>query len=149
VIACKQPDRDALTRALAEVRLPTGGGLVDTLNVSVNGSAIVLSRFALTRHSNAEPALTRGVQYIAVYSHATEWPHYKKLFEVLDRMPSGPEGPLTPNGPPFFSGNLESLGDSLARLQRASIVSNDTGPAIHETVRYEFARPDAGNGHYE
>ena len=141
VIACKRADRTALDTALAQVRGPLGPGLVDTLNVSVNGNILVLSRLNLTRGANTTAIMPSNARYIAVYNHAGEWPHYKKLFGILDRTPSGAEGPLTPNGPPFFSGNLESIGDSLPRLQKASIVSSDTGAAIHEIVKYEFARP--------
>lgn len=140
VIACKQADRDALDRALAQVRRPLGPGLVDPLNVSVNGNIVILSRLNLAQSPNPTTAVPANARYVAVYNHAAEWPHYKKLFGILDRTPSGPEGPLTPNGPSFFSGNLESIGDSLPRLQKASIFSTDTGAVVHETVSYEFVR---------
>lgn len=141
VIVCKQPDGDALSRALAQVRTPLGPGLVDGLNVSVNGNTVVLSRMNLAPSTNALIPMTPNARYIAVYNRSAEWPRYKKLFGILDRTPSGAEGPATPNGPPFFSGNLQSLGDSLPRLQKASIFSTDTGAVIHETLNYEFARP--------
>lgn len=141
VIVCKQPDFDALNRALAQVRRPLGPGLIDALNVSINGTTIVLSRLNLAQNSIATTTLPPNIRYVAVYNHAAEWPRYKKLFGILDRMPSGPEGTMTPNGPPFFSANLESLGDSLSRLEKASILSTDTGAVIHETVRYEFTGP--------
>jgi hypothetical protein len=140
VIACKQPDREALNRALAAVRAPLGPGMVDSLRVSVDGNIIVLSRFNLTR-SSMTTNLPANIQYIAVYNHAAEWPRYKKLFAILDRTPSGAEGPMTPNGPPFFSGNLESIGESLPRLQKASIYSSTSGTVLHETVKYDLARP--------
>ncbi len=141
VVICKRPDRDALNRALAQVRRPLGPGLIDSLMISANGNAIVLSRINLRQNPTAATIVPANTQYAAVYNHAEEWPRYKKLFAILDRTPSGPEGPMTPNGPPFFSRNLESLGDSLPRLQKASIFSSDTGTVVHETVSYAFARP--------
>ena len=140
VIACNHPNRNALDRALAQVRRPLGPGLVDPLTVSVNGNTIVITRLNLSQTANAI-AVPANVQYLARYNHAAEWPNYKKLFGILDRTPSGPEGPSTPNGPPFFSGNIESLGDTLSGLRKASIISTDTGAAIHETVIYEWAQP--------
>jgi hypothetical protein len=141
VIACQQPDGEALNRALTQVRRPLGPGLIDPVNVALNGNIIVLSRLDLRPNTSTAIAVPGNTTYIAVYNHAAEWPRYKKLFGILDRTPSGPEGPMTPNGAPFFSGNLESLGDCLPRLQKASIFSRDTGAVVHETLSYEFARP--------
>lgn len=140
VIVCKKPNRGALDRALAQVRGPLGSGLIDPLHVSVNGNIIVLSRLNL-ESASAPTSIPARTRYIAVYNHAAEWPHYNRLFEIIDRTPSGPEGPFTPGGKLFFSGNIESLADSLLRLQRASITATDSGAVVHETVRYEFARP--------
>ena len=141
VIVCKQPDRDALDRALAQVRGPLGHGLLDALHVSANANTIVLSRLNLTRAPSGSMTFPAKTRYVAVYNHAAEWPHYRKLFGVVDRTPNGPEATLTPNRPPFFSGNLESIGDSLPRLQKASIISVDNGAVVHETVKYDFERP--------
>lgn len=141
VIVCKQPDRAALDRALAQVSGPLGSGILDALHVEFEGNTILLTRLNLSRGSNTTAAVPSDATYVAVYNHAGEWPRYKKLFAILDRTPTGPEAPASPNSPPFFSANVQSLGDSLPRLQKASIFSADRGAVIHETVKYQLARP--------
>ena len=65
------------------------------------------------------------------YEHAAEWPHYKRLFDVIDHKTGG--------APAFFSGNLRSLGDSLYRLKAVSMTTQEEGIVTRDTVHYEFA----------
>ena len=77
------------------------------------------------------PAVVSGEVYAAGYEHAAEWPRYKRLFGVIDRK-SG-------DAPAFFSGNLRSLGDSLYRLRRVAMTTQEQGAVTRDTVDYEFA----------
>ncbi|MBV9084580.1 MAG: hypothetical protein JOZ62_18045 [Acidobacteriaceae bacterium] len=134
VAVCKQPDRNRIERALAQTAGISQRASLDPLQVSLSGHAVMVSRLQLTPGQHAP--LPQDVTYVAVYNHGAEWPHYKKLFAIVDRTPGSPEAPETPA---FFSANVRSLGDSLSRLERASILSADGGTAVHETVRYELA----------
>jgi hypothetical protein len=70
-----------------------------------------------------------------------EWPRYKKLFQVIDTHAASPEMQVSNSVPAFFSNNLRSLGDTLAGLRSASIVTADSGgEVVHETVRYEMGK---------
>ena len=140
VLLCQKPDRTALDQSLAQVSNGLQTGSLDPLTISVQGRVVTLSRVPLTR---ADPGirLDSGATYLALYDHRSEWPRYKKLFGVLDQSVGATQPGFSPNTPAFFSGNLESLGDSLSRLQRASVVSSDTATTIRETVRYQLSRP--------
>lgn len=142
VLMCKQPDRAALDRALAEVSGPLNVGSIDPLHVSVDGNVVLLTRLDLARGSSLVADFPADTTYAAIYNHSLEWPHYKKLFAILDR--NGPNelgGTVAATSPAFFSGNLASIGDSLARLQKASIFSADNGAIIRETERYQLSPP--------
>ncbi len=53
-----------------------------------------------------------------------------------------PQMPVTeePSGgePPYFSGNLASLGRTLKRVDAATIVIHDTGSMLRESVVYKL-----------
>lgn len=139
-ILCKQPDRAALDEALVKTPALMREDL-DPLQVSISGQAVILTRVDLAR-STAASSLPAGATYTAVYNHRAEWPHYKKLFGVIDTHAASPEMAVSNSAPPFFSGDLESLGDILSRLRSASIVTADPGgETVQETVRYQFTRP--------
>ncbi len=139
VVICKQPARAALDQALA--RLPAiQTGALDPLQASVEGNALVLGRLALPRAATAA-SIAQDVTYTAVYNHRAEWLHYKKLFDVLNTHAASPEMPMSNSAPAFFSGNIQSLGDTLSRLRSASIVSADRGAVVNETVRYQYPHP--------
>ncbi len=140
VVVCKHPDSAALDKALAQSSSITQTGSLDPLHVSVEGNALVLTRIELSRKTESR-AVPADATYTAVYNHALEWPHYTNLFAILDRSAGNPEMQASPETPPFFSGNLQSVGETLSRLRRASIVSADKGPLVREAVRYELAQP--------
>ena len=139
VIICKQPERAALDRAMAQVSNLMQTGTLDALRVSIEGNAIILTRMDLARGA-PNGAVANDATYVAVYSHSAEWPHYRKLFEILDRTAANPEMTVSANTPAFFSGNLQSIGESLSRLRRISITTADRGALLRETVRYEWAQ---------
>lgn len=128
-LACAKPDQTALKKALeTSVSLMKTGSL-DPLKISAENGVLMLSRLGEHTAQKA-PALLKGETYLANYEHASEWPHYKRLFGVID--------PKTEQSPAFFSNNLSSLGDSLYRLRRVSMMTQDEGAVTRDTVRYEF-----------
>jgi hypothetical protein len=139
VVICRKPDQSLLDKAMAQISgLQTG--TLDPLRVSISGQAVILARMDLPRSANP-PSIARDVVYTAVYDHAVEWPRYKKLFQVIDTHAASPEMQVSNSVPPFFSNNLRSLGDTLAGLRSASIVTADSGgEVVHETVRYEMGK---------
>jgi hypothetical protein len=139
VLECVHPQRAALDTALAAMTTISQTGTLDPLRISVSDRIIVLSRLDLAPVSGS--TIDRQVTYAAAYSHASEWPYYRKLFDLIDRRPISSEMQAPQAEPPFFSGNLRSLGDTISGLQRASISSRDEGPQLRETVRYEVAMP--------
>jgi hypothetical protein len=137
VLRCGHADRAALDAALKQAASVIQTGSLDPLAVSVSGDTVVIGR--LPQQSRTTVSLLPGATYAAGYNHASEFPHYKKLFGLLDRptatQDAGEAASL------FFSGNLHSLGDSLYRLSSVSLQARDTGDVIHETVRYELTAP--------
>jgi hypothetical protein len=140
VIICKQPDIETLKNVLAQIStvLQTGG--LDPLRLSVEGNAILVTRMDL-RPVASLSTVSADVTYAAVYQRALDWPQYTKLFGLIDRTPSSPETQQSQSAPPFFSRNLQSLGESWSRLQRVSIVSEERSGSVHETLRYEVSPP--------
>jgi hypothetical protein len=135
-IACARADADAVERALHNLlgAAVESGGL-DPLTVRVEGNVLVIGRGAgLIGNVNAQSQAT-PVTYAAGYNHAAEWPKYTRLFRLID----GPAGGVRAQGQPaFFANNIQSLGDALSRLQRASLKRTDNGNGIAETVVYEM-----------
>ncbi|MGC2659646.1 MAG: hypothetical protein WA324_16935 [Bryobacteraceae bacterium] len=135
LIACAHADATAAQTALRDMlgaALESGG--LDPLIVRVQGNVLELMRGqGLIGPSSAQAPSTTEI-YAAGYNHAAEWPKYTRLFRLLDTQTSGgPQGT-----PAFFSTNVQSLGDALSRLQRASLERTDNGNGIAETVTYEM-----------
>ncbi|MBV9265755.1 MAG: hypothetical protein JO061_06270, partial [Acidobacteriaceae bacterium] len=112
------------------------GGDLDPLAARVDGEAVILSRIPLTRQTRTDLAVTGATTQVAVYNHSLEWPHYRQLFSLLDSGPAANPGFGQRSGPGFFAGNLQSLGDSLSRLNRISITTADQGTKISELAEY-------------
>jgi hypothetical protein len=135
-IACGRADGDAVRRSLHNMlgAAVESGGL-DPLTVRVEGNVLMIERGSgLVGNINAK-AQPSAETYAAGYNHAAEWPKYTRLFQLID----GPAGGVRAQGQPvFFASNMQSLGDALIRLQRASLKRTDNGNAIAETVLYEM-----------
>jgi len=128
-LACAKPDRPALDKALQSSINVVKTGSLDPLTTSDDNGVLLLSR--LTAHTTmATPTVVKGETYLADYEHASEWPRYRRLFGVIDHK--------TGEAPAFFSSNLQSLGDSLYRLRRISMTTQQEGEVTRDTVRYEF-----------
>jgi hypothetical protein len=82
-----------------------------------------------------------GAAYAAGWKHARELPNFERMTKLIDfpQMPAAaadqPEGA---GEPPFFSGNLASLGRTLKRIDAATIVVHDAGTMLRESVVYKL-----------
>ncbi len=130
VFAFAKPDRPAIDKALESSISLVHVGSLDPLEVSDGNGVVVLSRLH-SQKARRTSTTVPGEVYSAGYEHASEWPHYKRLFGVIDHK--------TGDTPMLFSNNLRSLGDSLYRLRRVSMTTQQEGVVTRDTVRYELA----------
>lgn len=73
-----------------------------------------------------------GAAYAAGWRHARELPNFERMTKLID-FPQ-----QTGDEPPFFSGNLASLGRTLKRVDAATIVVHDNGTMLREAVVYRL-----------
>jgi hypothetical protein len=82
-----------------------------------------------------------GAAYAAGWRHSRELPNFERMTKLIDfpqmPAPSGDE-PQGGGEPPFFSGNLASLGRTLKRIDAATIVVHDAGTMLRESVVYKL-----------
>ncbi len=140
VIVCKAADRAALETAIATSAGLIKTGSLDPLRLAVADNVIHLSRLP-ARPALAAVQAAADATYAAGYNNVREWPHYQRLFALIGHAVVSPEALPPSSTPAFFSGNVRSLGDTLSRLQRATIVTQDQGAVIRDTVRYELTAP--------
>lgn len=135
-IACGRADRGAVETALHNMlgAAVESGGL-DPLAVRVQGNVLVIERGAGLIADRTVQSPPTAETYAAGYNHAAEWSKYTRLFRLIDG-PAG--GARAPGQPAFFASNLQSLGDAVSRLQRASLKRTDNRNSIAETVLYEM-----------
>jgi hypothetical protein len=82
-----------------------------------------------------------GAAYAAGWRHARELPNFERMTRLIDfpQVPvASPENPEGAGQPPFFSGNLASLGRTLKRIDAATIVVHDAGTMLRESVVYKL-----------
>ncbi len=80
---------------------------------------------------------TQGARYAAAYRHSTELPNFVKMMRLIDN-PLTKQTTQDPPEPAFFSGNMASLGQALARFESESIVVHDTGSTVTQNVVYKL-----------
>ena len=85
----------------------------------------------------SNPAANSGARYAAVYRHSQELPNFVRRMRLIDN-PLTKETAQDPPEPPFFSGNMASLGQTLARVDSESIVVHDTGAIVTQMVLYKM-----------
>jgi hypothetical protein len=78
-----------------------------------------------------------GARYAAGYRHSAELPNFVKMMRLIDN-PLAKQTTGDPPEPAFFSGNMGSLGQALARIQSESIVVHDTGSIVTQNVAYKL-----------
>jgi hypothetical protein len=76
-----------------------------------------------------------GAFYAAGWRHARELPNFERMTAMIDFPQTTAEAGAEP---PFFSGNISSLGRSLQRVDAATIVVHDTGAMLRESVVYKL-----------
>jgi hypothetical protein len=82
-----------------------------------------------------------GAAYAAGWRHARELPNFERMTKLIDfpQMPAASaDAPEGAGEPPFFSGNLASLGRTLKRIDTATIVVHDAGAMLRESVVYKL-----------
>jgi len=82
-----------------------------------------------------------GAAYAAGWRHARELPNFERMTKLIDfpQMPVASSDEQQGAGePPFFSGNLASLGRTLRRIDAATIVVHDAGTMLRESVVYRL-----------
>ena len=145
--------RDALTAAVARLLSTDQAGArwqrrgsYDELDglapmaVAINGRTLLIANrrelleaMLASQAPNAAPA-----RYAAVYRHGRELPNFVRMTRLIDaplaKESSSPDQPE----PAFFSGNLASLGQTLARIDSESIAVHDAGATVTQSVVYRL-----------
>jgi len=128
-------DRRAGANAYSELE-----GLA-TFAIAVNGRMLVLAnrRELLEAMLAALPSQSAGpgARYAAAYRHSQEFPNFVKMMRLIDN-PLNKESSRDAAEPAFFSGNIASLGRTLARLDSESIVVHDTGAIVTQNLVYKL-----------
>jgi len=118
----------------------TGGGGVRELEglgklaIATEGKLLVIgdsTELVNAVFSRRKRTALPGAAYAAGWRHARELPNFERMTKLID-FPQQTEGE-----PPFFSGNLASLGRTLKRIDTASIVVHDAGTMLRESVVYK------------
>jgi hypothetical protein len=84
----------------------------------------------------SRPAAAMPGTYAAGYRHALERDRFVGVMRFIDHLAAPGEN----REPPFFSGSVASLSETLSRVDSASIVVRDTGRTLSQTVIYRLAR---------
>jgi hypothetical protein len=117
---------------LGEIAMAADGKLL----VIGDSAAMVNAVFALR---NRTPIA--GAAYAAGWRHARELPNFERMTRLIDfpqLPPPGPDEQQDVGEPPYFSGNLASLGRTLKRIDAATIVVHDAGAMLRESVTYKL-----------
>ncbi len=111
------------------------------LALATNGRLLVIATskelLEATLAGVVNPPMTPGARYAAGYRHSQELPNFGKMMRLID----SPLVKVTAQDPPepaFFSGNIASLGQALARVDSESIVVHDTGATVTQSLVYKL-----------
>jgi hypothetical protein len=85
----------------------------------------------------AKPAGAAGARYAAAYRHSQELPNFLKMTRLID-TPLTRETTQDQAEPAFFSGNMASVGQVLARIDSESITVHDSGALVTQSVVYRL-----------
>jgi hypothetical protein len=83
----------------------------------------------------SRPAVAMEGAYAAGFRHAAERGRFASLMRLVDHAAAATEN----REPLFFSENLASLSDTLARVDSAAIVVRDGGTRVSHTMTYRLA----------
>ncbi len=112
-----------------------------TFEIAANGRMLVLANRrelleAMLAGLSSQPA-GPGARYAAAYRHSQELPNFVKMMRLIDN-PLNKESAQDAAEPAFFSGNIASLGSTLARLDSESIVIHDAGAIVTQNLVYNL-----------
>jgi hypothetical protein len=104
----------------------------------------LLGRAPLVPRANSQSAEAGGsVVYAAGFGHSAERENIVQMMRLVEMpLPSENAGLADEQGrePAFFSGNLASLSQSLESIESESLVVEDRGPLLVQTVTYRLAQ---------
>jgi hypothetical protein len=103
----------------------------------IGDSAEIVSALFARRNRTPIP----GAAYAAGWRHARELPNFERITRLIDfpqLPPTSPDKQQAEGEPPYFSGNLGSLGRTLKRIDAATIVVHDAGSMLRESVTYKL-----------
>ena len=107
------------------------------LALATDGKWLVIgesSEMVNTVFSRRTRTALAGAAYAAGWRHARELPNFERMTKLIDF----PQTPAGAGPPPYFSGNLASLGRTLKRIDAATIVVHDAGTMLRESVVYKL-----------
>ncbi|HEY6390867.1 MAG TPA: hypothetical protein VIX89_06295, partial [Bryobacteraceae bacterium] len=109
--------------------------------VAANGRMLVLANRrelleAMLAGLSSQP-VGPGARYAAAYRHTREFPNFLKMMRLIDN-PLNKESSRDAAEPAFFSGNMASLGRTLARVDSESIAVHDTGAIVTQNLVYKL-----------
>ncbi len=133
-------DADAVKKALSGA---AESGPLGRIAVEARGGVLIVAnaaplatKIAARLGGPAPSSATRS--YAAGFNHAAERARFLSLMRLLDSAPGRRPPAGDARTPQFFSDTLGSLSTTLARVSSETIVRNDTGPAVLETVTYKL-----------
>jgi hypothetical protein len=109
--------------------------------IAVNRRLLVLANRrelleAMLAGLSSQPA-GPAARYAAAYRHSREFPNFVKMMRLIDN-PLTKESSQDAGEPAFFSGNMASLGRTLARVDSESISVHDTGAIVTQNLVYKL-----------
>jgi len=110
------------------------------LALRTDGSILIIARSgdlmaAILSARSAQPVA--GARYRALYRHSSELPNFTKMMRLIDN-PLAKEAAGNPPEPAFLSGNIASLGQTLARIDWESISVHDSGAIVSQNLVYKL-----------
>jgi hypothetical protein len=82
----------------------------------------------------------KNVIYAAGFRHAAERENIVKMMRLVEMPPAQQEGGTSGREPLFFSENLASLSRSLESIESESLVVEDRGAELRQTVTYRLKK---------
>jgi hypothetical protein len=123
--------------------------VLDTVAVAERGRLLFLANdpalMAAVLDATSRPAVAMEGAYAAGFRHTIERGRFASVMRFVDHSLRGPQSPGAAfdqpesHQPLFFSENLASLSDTLARVDSASIVVRDRGATVSQTLTYRLA----------
>ena len=86
------------------------------------------------------PAAAPGTVYASAFRHSAEHRPFLRMLRLIDHVSTPAMPPGGAREPRFFSDNLGSLSTVLGRVESSSITMRESGPALFETVVYNFGK---------